>query len=216
MAVVRITDGLIQSVTHNVKNTMRASIEAAKAKRPDIGQACFHRAMAGIAEKIAECPKEWFKKCDAVYITAHEKSKAKYHERYDLKPDQWVPIGYEPNVNFRMRTMHDGDVELMLSGAVMWASERAAMEAWVGEVTAAETASAAAVDAARETLRSFTTLAPALKAWPALWDLLPISAKDKHREVVERRGKQDEVDVSKHLEQLGTVTAKLVASKMKV
>ena len=38
----------------------------------------------------------------------------------------------------------------------------------------------------RKVLESFTTLAPALKMWPALWELLPEDAKDKHKEV---RGK---------------------------
>ena len=36
-------------------------------------------------------------------------------------------------------------------------------------------------------LKHSATLAPALKAWPALWDLLPESIKEKHKQVVERK-----------------------------
>jgi hypothetical protein len=36
-------------------------------------------------------------------------------------------------------------------------------------------------------IKAYTTLAPALKAWPALWDLLPDHTKDRHREIVERK-----------------------------
>lgn len=35
-------------------------------------------------------------------------------------------------------------------------------------------------------LDTYSTLSPALKAWPALWDLLPEHIKDRHRLVVER------------------------------
>jgi hypothetical protein len=55
-----------------------------------------------------------------------------------------------------------------------------------------------------EVINAYSTLAPALKAWPALWDLVPEDKKDKHREVVERRKASDtaqglakEVDLSK-------------------
>ena len=33
---------------------------------------------------------------------------------------------------------------------------------------------------------AYSTLAPALKAWPPLWDLIPEDVKDKHREIKER------------------------------
>jgi len=53
-------------------------------------------------------------------------------------------------------------------------------------------------------LNAYSTLAPALKAWPALWDLVPEDKKDKHREVVVRTKASDtaanlaeEVDLSK-------------------
>jgi hypothetical protein len=40
------------------------------------------------------------------------------------------------------------------------------------------------VDAVIDT---FSTLAPALKGWPALWDLLPGETKERHKEIVERK-----------------------------
>jgi len=60
------------------------------------------------------------------------------------------------------------------------------------------------VDGVQEVINAYSTLAPALKAWPALWDLVPEEKKEKHREVVERRKASDtaanlaeEVDLSK-------------------
>lgn len=39
----------------------------------------------------------------------------------------------------------------------------------------------------RAIFKQFSTLAPALKAWPALWDLLPEETKTKHKQVVDRK-----------------------------
>jgi hypothetical protein len=60
------------------------------------------------------------------------------------------------------------------------------------------------VDGVQEVINAYSTLAPALKAWPALWDLVPEEKKEKHREVVVRTKAADtaknlaeEVDLSK-------------------
>jgi hypothetical protein len=42
-------------------------------------------------------------------------------------------------------------------------------------------------------METYSTLAPALKAFPALWDLVPDEAKERHKKIVER--KKAEVDV---------------------
>jgi len=38
-----------------------------------------------------------------------------------------------------------------------------------------------------EVITAYATLAPALKSWPALWDLVPDTYKERHREIVERK-----------------------------
>lgn len=43
------------------------------------------------------------------------------------------------------------------------------------------------VTGVREVLDAYSTLAPALKAWPALWDLVPEDKQEKHKEVTTRR-----------------------------
>ena len=43
-------------------------------------------------------------------------------------------------------------------------------------------------------LKRFSTLAPALKAWPPLWDLLPEHAQNKHKQIVERKKAELDLD----------------------
>jgi hypothetical protein len=46
------------------------------------------------------------------------------------------------------------------------------------------------VDGVQRITEAYTTLAPALKAWPALWDLVPEHKQHKHKEIVERKKKE--------------------------
>lgn len=62
-------------------------------------------------------------------------------------------------------------------------------------------------------LSAFSSLAPALRDWPALWELLPPWAQEKHREVVVRKAAAPkepppEIDVTES-DALSELTAKL-------
>lgn len=59
----------------------------------------------------------------------------------------------------------------------------------------------------RKVLDSFSTLAPALKAWPALWELLPEETKDKHKQVREKSAARGASAVDVDLDRLTAITA---------
>ena len=59
-------------------------------------------------------------------------------------------------------------------------------------------------------METYTTLAPALKAWHTLWDLLPDEAKERHKKIVERNRK-DTIDVDVDL---NSMTAAVTFSKL--
>lgn len=78
-----------------------------------------------------------------------------------------------------------------------WAEFRAVYEAWYirkKEVLADLTTSK---HNASVMLKRFATLAPALKEWPALWDLLPHSVKEQHKKIVERPKRSGTAPVKK-------------------
>lgn len=58
---------------------------------------------------------------------------------------------------------------------------------------------------------SYATLAPALKVWPPLWDLLPEETKGKHKEIVERKKPATAAEISADL---GAMTGVVVADKL--
>lgn len=59
----------------------------------------------------------------------------------------------------------------------------------------------------RKVLDSFATLAPALKAWPALWELLPEETKNKHKQVREKPAARGASAVDVDLDRLTAITA---------
>lgn len=65
------------------------------------------------------------------------------------------------------------------------------------------------VDSVKQVINAHATLAPALKMWQPLWDLIPEEYKDRHRQVVEREKKEVKVDVD-----LTALTAQVAFHKM--
>jgi len=66
------------------------------------------------------------------------------------------------------------------------------------------------VDGVKKVIESYATLAPALKAWQPLWDLIPQEAKDRHLKIVERTKRSvDDLDVD-----LNSMTAAVTLSKI--
>jgi hypothetical protein len=65
----------------------------------------------------------------------------------------------------------------------------------------------------RHIINTYSTLAPALKAWAPLWELVPQDKQERHKEIVERkRTSIDSVVSDMNLDQMTAVT---VASKLR-
>ena len=65
------------------------------------------------------------------------------------------------------------------------------------------------VESVKKVINAHATLAPALKMWQPLWDLVPEEYKERHRQVVEREKKEVKVDVD-----LTALTAQVAFHKM--
>lgn len=83
---------------------------------------------------------------------------------------------------------------------------------WCQNIRTLEFARDNDVAGAMSVLNAVRTLAPALKAWPALWELLPEGTKSKHKEVVERKSSARVIPSV----DLDTLTGRLAAKRMGV
>ena len=71
-----------------------------------------------------------------------------------------------------------------------WGAFKAEYLTYCTAIKAIDTECRAFADGVRAVVNTYTTLAPALKAWPALWDLLPPGAKSRHKEIRERQKRE--------------------------
>ena len=55
------------------------------------------------------------------------------------------------------------------------------------------------LEGVKSIINTHSTLAPALKAWPALWDLIPDEAKERHKKIVEKK-KAEVADIGADLD----------------
>jgi len=69
------------------------------------------------------------------------------------------------------------------------------------------------VNGVRDVINTYSTLAPALRAWPALWDLVPERTKQKHREVVERTPRKPKSELGTDVD-INRLTTAVVKSKI--
>lgn len=73
----------------------------------------------------------------------------------------------------------------------------------------------AAVLAARTFLSQHKTLAPAIKEWPALWNILPSDIREQHTRVDERSPRKPKQEPVKVDVDLSSVTARVISARLK-
>jgi hypothetical protein len=100
---------------------------------------------------------------------------------------------------------------LRLNTDPIWDDFYTEVKAYNERVTAAKARQTEFVEAVQKILTAYSTLAPALKAWPPLWDLISEDVKNQHRAINTRNKKEVELTVD-----LGRLTALSTAAKFGV
>ena len=67
------------------------------------------------------------------------------------------------------------------------------------------------VEGVKQIVATYTTLAPALKAWQPLWDLLPDDAKERHKKITEKPKPKSADDIGVDL---NSMTAQVTFNKL--
>ena len=95
-----------------------------------------------------------------------------------------------------------------------WDEFKAVYNTFTTGVIEAETTQARFVNGVGAVIEKHQTLSPALKEWPALWDLIPEDKKDRHREIVERSRRSPTVSSTGEVIDLDSLTATVTAKKL--
>ena len=209
MATVRITKELTGDILTNAKAKFSTDIRDAENSRPDHYWGDFiHDAIYGNYVSIMDqLPTGFIPTREKVLVHRVGIHPVDLYFEFST-PKAWpaiLPLGSPASPHH-----HSGAV--MLDASPVWDNLLKEVQDWrVRTATATKRRNdfAAGVESV---LNSFSTLAPALKEWPALWELVPDYAKNKHKEITEKRSASN-ANIDK--EMLGRMTGAMTAAKLR-
>lgn len=208
MATVRLSQSLINDILDTAGKTQDKAIARAMESRPshDWAEKIYNTLFGDeitLAEKV---PEHWFDMIDTIRLRSIGSLSGNMLEFKFATPKRW-PRKID---NDLAKMSYVGLTTLDLTHSLVWGELYAEVAAWVARVSAAQTKKKEFLEGIRAVLASHSTLAPALKAWPPLWDYVPEDVKTKHKEISTKEKKAEVVvDVD-----LSTLTAMAVAAKI--
>lgn len=208
MATVRMSDELKNNITNNAKNMFADRIKAARESYSETWGQRIYDALLGIhVPAMNALPVGFFFMTNKISLTTWGDKPV--HLEFQMNGSYPVPFtapkdsGYDVQGNAYRHSCEMRVSASRIMSDVALGDINVEIMQWLDRIRVAEEQRDQFVSGVTNVLKVHTTLAPALRAWPPLWDLLPESTKNKHREVKERTNK-GEVQIEADL---GALTA---------
>ena len=205
MATVRFSQELRDKIKVNAGNLFTADLQKADAVPEGLGDKIYEIAYASYIPAMNALPNEFFytlsgisvkKIGDVVY------SSPRLSFRNGKRPIAETPLA---NMLYKSNYSRE-DWDLTGDG---WAEVKQELDLRKNRIVEIVRKKNEFVESVNKIINSYETLAPALKAWQPLWDLVPEEYKERHRKVVERTKNEVVLDVN-----LDTLTAQVIKSKL--
>lgn len=207
MATVRFSKELIAAILSDAKGKMQPAVVRASERKPDPawGQRIYDKLFPqDVRSIVSSLPSYWFLTKDTIRI----ESVCDVQCGLDFPLTSKLPWPNEfPNSELadKKYSFRDG---ISLKQHPEWEEFATELRAYWQGINDAKKRQTEYVEMVDKVVNAYSTLAPALKAWPPLWDLVPEVYRDKHREIKERGKNVVELDVD-----LGKLTALTTAAK---
>jgi hypothetical protein len=208
MATVRITKELTNDIIDNAKAKFRDSIKKAEDSRPGHhwGDYIYEVIFGKYVPIMAQLPDGFIGTMSRVHV--HRVGVHGVQLYFEFSAPKMWPGTLPPQAPAE----NHYNSSLLLNSSPVWNDLHAEVEAWKDRCAAARKRSQEFTEGVSKVLENFSTLAPALKEWPPLWELVPDWAKNKHEEITEKRSKADKPTVDKDV--LGRLTGAITAAKL--
>lgn len=206
MATVRFSKELIDRIVKQATAKMEPPVQKAREAKPDNswGQRIYDILFLEAKPFIAQAPAGWLKHVKQIEI--NEVAGRHCGMTFEFATPQPWPYEFIESELARKRSSY-GD-SIALKDHLVWGEFHAEVTAYHQRVQEAAKRRDEFVDAVKKICNTYSTLAPALKAWPPLWELVPEDVKDKHHEIKEREKKEVVLEVD-----IGKLTALSTAAK---
>lgn len=212
MATVRFSESLRSQIRTNARNLFTAEGEAVeKSFNKQLLAGMYERLFGSYTQHINKVPPEFFKMVKWLDIHVHRGASP---VAYEMDRDRPVPFrDFKDEGRFRIGTHYSVPDVYLDSDCPDWDALREEYEAWRMRKIQHNTKVSDYVNMVGKIIESHATLAPALKVWPALWELIPEDIKERHKQVRESRKNK----VKEELEDVdfGKLTAAVTVSKLR-
>lgn len=212
MATVKFSRELRDNIRASVYNSFNNKINEANSKKPTDpmwGTYIYNEVFGDDQALLSTVPEKYLKFTDRVSISYIKDLSV----NLSFQLPQRVPVPNEHTCPLASTTSSYGALEMRLhiGHTTAWDELYTECVAWKEAVRKAEAARTEFTHMIVSVVQAYDTLAPALRAFPPLWDYLSDSVKEKHKEVKERVKKEVVLDVD-----MGRLTAMATAQKMGV
>jgi hypothetical protein len=206
MATVRFSKELIARIEKQARDKMEPAIDKARALKVDDawGQRIYDILFADVQPLIAQLPAGWLRTIETIEIT--KVGRRYYVMTFPLvSPQPWPHQFTETELAYKRVPYGAG---ITLKDHLVWGEFFAEVTAYHQRVQEVSKRRDEFVEMVKKVVNAYSTLAPALKAWPPLWELIPEDVKDKHREIKVREKTEVVLDVD-----INKLTAMSTAAK---
>lgn len=201
MATVRFSGELKDEIIKAARGKMQAAIDRVEEARPshDWGMRIYNNIFGDVIPKLNAMPHEWFKKRESIQV----RTAGNITLNMAFSLGTAMPFPYDKVENNMFQVHYDNVIDL--KDHEVFEEFYQEVSVYKSKLLAAQNRRDEFVKSVQQVIDSYTTLAPALKAWPALWELIPEATKDRHREVKERV--KNEVQLGVDLDKLTAMSA---------
>ena len=209
MATVRFSTALRQTIIHNAKNIMEARINAEIKNYPqNIGDRLYDIVLGPYLPIMNTLPQEFFTKLKLITVNSVGEGILPCHVEYPFSNgnERLFPKGYPDTSAVALsQSYYSSPNSFTIKDHADVQHIVAEFRDWSDRVRKLKDRQAEFAAGVKEVIEAYETLAPALAAWPALYDLLPISAKERHEQKVTRTKK--EVNIATDIDALTGMVA---------
>ena len=209
MATVRFSKELKDDIIANVNKMFEKQMVTAQENRPshEWGDKIYNTLFGEHVPALNNVPAYFLRQAETIKVYTVRGTACSLG--FNLSAKRPFPIEF-PDTPLAKKSGYYGE-DITLKDVAEWEELHADVVRWRNGIMAVEEKRIQFVEQVTKIINAHTTLAPALKMWQPLWDLIPESYKERHCKVVEREKKAVDIDIGVDL---SAMTAAVVAHKI--
>jgi len=196
MATVRFSKELSDAILRNAKAVFGNRMQSAHDSAPkEWGDRLYETIFARYIPSLNALPLEYFNTADSFRFAGFDIDGMNISFDMPLSTKRPFPLELPSDLKHIVKKSGYSSNEYKLKDIPEFAEFKQLVVDWKERCNKVTEQRSQFVESVSKVISAHTTLAPALKMWPPLWDLVPEQYKERHREVKDREKREVSVNV---------------------